>query len=134
MPGTGDAVLISIICLKSADGSERYVLEGVGISTITYYSSYDEALRALKRIKALRDDYERLKMTRDISVFNEEADAAPDRYKLYVLKIEDKVFSAIVTGPFAYFEKSRDRRELLRTVWDKSTKPAPTNSTTPKLR
>lgn len=126
--------MISVICLKSADGSERFVLEGVGISTITHYSSYDEALRALQRIKALRDDYERLKMTGDISVFNEEADAAPDRYKLYVLKIEDKVFSAIVTGPFAYFEKSRDRRELLRAAWDNSKNLAPTNSMIPKLR
>lgn len=125
--------MITIVCLRSADGSERFLLEGVGISTITYYGSYDEALRALRRIEAFRYEAQRLKITRDISVFTEEAEALPDRYKLYVLKLEDKVFSAIATGPFAYFKISGDRQKLLREVWDDSTHLAVTNLTIPKL-
>lgn len=116
--------MAGIDVLTYVSGRHRYILTGEGILGYHFFDSYDDALGELKRIRTLKEDYERLRATRDEAIFAEEKTGSlPDGYTLFILRIGGEVIAAIVMGPANYFARSGDLAKLLRDAWAHSKKP-----------
>ncbi len=119
--------------LTYVSGKKLFVLVGDGVEGHHWFDRYEDALNALKRIKTAKEDYERIRATRDRAVFFEvNTVSLPDGYTLFVFKIGDEVISGIIIGPASYFARGSDIAKLIRNAWKRSGKKPEEIKSTPQ--
>ncbi|WFU00685.1 hypothetical protein QA648_10930 [Rhizobium sp. CB3171] len=124
--------MAGIDVLTYVSGKQVFILTGDGIEGHHSFDSYREAMDALKKIKALKDDYKRLQATRDMAVYHEAAgEAMPDGYALFIFKIGDEVVAGIVRGPSGYLARSHDVAKLIKDAWLHSSKRSSSMASSP---
>lgn len=115
--------MAGIDVLTYVSGKKVFILAGDGIDGHHSFDTYREAMEALRKIKALKEDYKRLKETNDVATYREAAgEAMPEGYTLFIFKIGAEVISAIVQGPGGFFVRSRDIAKLIKDAWLHSSK------------
>lgn len=133
--------MAGIDVLTYVSGKQVFILTGDGIEGHHSFDSYREAMDALKKIKSSKEDYERLRATRDKAIYRESSgEAMPEGYTLFIFKIGDEAIAGLVQGPGGYFVRSHDIPGLIKNAWLHSSKrpsgvsPSNTTSQLPRRR
>ncbi len=110
--------MAGIDVLTYVSGKEVFILSGDGIEGQHEFDSYPEALKALKKIRAAKEEYERLRATQDKAVYREATtEALPEGFTLFVFRIGNEIVAGIVVGPGGYFARGRNIPKLVSDVW-----------------